>query len=146
MTERERDVRAAVYGAFRDTGKAPAAGELAVTLGLSGDDILDALRGLAAAHALVLRPDGASIWMAHPFSGIPTDFLVTVGARRWFANCVWDGLAIIGILGGSGRLDTHSPATGEPVALQVIDGTVQGEAIAHFLVPASRFWDDIGYT
>ena len=97
MTERERDVRAAVYGAFRDTGKAPAAGDLAVTLGLSGDDILDALRGLAAAHGLVLRPDGASIWMAHPFSGIPTDFLVTVGARRWFANCVWDGLAIIGI-------------------------------------------------
>jgi hypothetical protein len=146
MTERERDVRAAVYGALRDTGKAPAADQLAVTLGLARDDVVDALRGLAAAHALVLRPDGASIWMAHPFSGVPTDFLVTVGARRWFANCVWDGLAVIGILGGTGRLDTHSPATEDPVSLQVIDGTVQGEAIAHFLVPASRFWDDIGYT
>jgi len=146
MTERERDVRAAVYGAFRDTGKAPAADQLAVTLGLSRDDVVVALRGLATAHALALRPDGASIWMAHPFSGIPTDFLVTVEARRWFANCVWDGLAVIGLLGGTGLLKTHSPATGEPVALQVIDGTVLGEAIAHFLVPASRFWDDIGYT
>jgi hypothetical protein len=146
MTERERDVRAAVYGAFRDTGKAPEADALAVTLGLSRDQVIDALRSLAAAHVLALRPDGASIWMAHPFSGIPTDSLVTVGTRRWFANCVWDGLAIIGLFGGTGRLETHSPATRDPIALQVIDGAVQGEAITHFLVPASRFWEDIGYT
>lgn len=146
MTERERDVRAAVYGTFRDTGKAPDAGQLAVTLGLSWTELLDALQSLAALHALVLQPDGASIWMAHPFSAIPTDFLVSVDAQHWFANCVWDGLSIVGLTGGAGRLDTHSPATGEPVRLEVVNGIVQRDAVAHFLVPAARFWDDIGYT
>ena len=146
MIARERDVRAAVYGAFRDTGEAPTAEQLAVTLGLTRDEVARALHGLADAHALVLQPDGASIRMAHPFSGIPTDFRVLVGTRHWFANCAWDGLAIVGLFGGTGRLETHSPETGEPLILDVVDGRVHGEAVVHFLVPAARFWDDIGYT
>jgi hypothetical protein len=145
MSGRERDVRAAVYGAFRDTGMAPAAEQLALSLGFGPDDIAHALSALADAHALVMGPGGA-IWMAHPFSGIPTDFLVTVGERRWFANCAWDGLAIVGLFGGTGRLDTHSPANAEPLALSVEGGRVNGDAVAHFLVPAARFWDDIGFT
>jgi hypothetical protein len=146
MAPLERDVRAAVYAAFRDTGEAPSADALAATLGQSRQAVLDALGALHAAHALVLRPGGASLWMAHPFSGVPTDFLVTIAGRRLFANCVWDGLSIIALLGGTGRLDTHSPATGEPLVFEVVDGRVTGEGIAHFLVPAARFWDDIGFT
>jgi hypothetical protein len=146
MTARERDVRAAVYRAFRDTGVAPTTEQLAVTLGLARDEVLRALAALADAHALALQPDGAAIWMAHPFSGIPTDFRASVGSRHWFANCVWDALAIVGLFGGTGRLDTHSPQTGELLALDVVEGRVHGDAIVHFLVPAARFWDDIGYT
>ena len=146
MTARERDLRAAVYRAFRDTGQAPTTEQLAVTLGLSLDEVTRALQALADAHALALQPDSASIWMAHPFSGIPTDFRAIVGTRHWFANCVWDGLAIVGLFGGTGRLETHSPETGQLLVLEVADGRVQGDAIVHFLVPAARFWDDIGYT
>ena len=54
--------------------------------------------------------------MAHPFSGVASDFLVTIGERTWFANCVWDGLSILALL-GDGTLETHSPATGEPITL-----------------------------
>mgnify|MGYP002260981813 CR=1 FL=1 len=43
----------------------------------------------------MLIPGTDSVWMAHPFSGVPTDFVVTINGRRWFANCVWDGLAIL---------------------------------------------------
>lgn len=146
MTGRERDVRAAVYGAFRETGKAPSADALAVTLGLPRLAVLESLRALAAAQALVLQPGRQSIWMAHPFSGVPSDFLVSIGERRWFANCVWDGLSIVGLFGGAGRLETHSPATDEPITLDIVDGQVSGAAIVHFLVPAARFWDDIGHT
>src|SRR5262245_66448659 len=110
MTTRERDVRAAVYAAFRETGEAPTVDALAVTLGLTPEEVTRALSALADAHALVLRPGSAAIWMAHPFSGIPTDFLVTVGERRWFANCVWDGLAIVALRGGTGRTTTQSPS------------------------------------
>ena len=72
--------------------------------------------------------------------------VVYEASRRLFANCVWDGLSIIALLGGTGRLDTHSPATGEPLVFAVVNGRVTGEGIAHFLVPAACFWDDIGFT
>ena len=47
---------------------------------------------------------------------------------------------------GDGSLDTHSPATGERLRFEVVSGAVHGEGVVHFLVPARRFWDDIGYT
>lgn len=84
--------------------------------------------------------------MAHPFSGVPTDAVVTVAGRQWFANCAWDGLAIIGLFGGTGRLETPSPATGEPIVFEVTEGVVRGAGMVHFLVPAARFWDDIVHT
>jgi hypothetical protein len=146
VTEFERSARFAIYAAFRDRGEAPTTDELAAALGATHDASVRALRALADAHAIELQPDGESIWMAHPFSGTPTDFVVSIGARRWFANCVWDGFSIIGLCGGTGRLLTHSPATGAPMAFDVTDGIVHGDGIAHFLVPAARFWDDIGFT
>lgn len=146
MTTFERDVRAAVYWGFRETGRSPSVADLAAGLEASGADVRGALAGLAAAHALVLQPDGESVRMAHPFSGVPTDAVVSVGDRRWFANCAWDGLAIIGLFGGTGRLETHSPATGAPLVFDVVDDIVGGEGVVHFLVPVSRFWDDIVHT
>lgn len=148
MNEFERDVRAAVYASFRDPSRAPSAAELSDTLGASSGEVSAALRSLAEERCLVLVPGTESIWMAHPFSGIETDFVVTLGDRRWFANCVWDGLSILALLGGQlgGSLETHSPATGEALRFEVSQGTVRGPGIVHFLVPARRFWDDIAYT
>lgn len=83
--------------------------------------------------------------MAHPFSAVATDFLVTIGDRQWYANCVWDGLAILALL-GEGILETHSPATGESIQFRVSGGKVLGEALVHFLVPARRFWANIVFT
>jgi hypothetical protein len=146
MTEFEREVRAAVYQGFRETGRSPSAAELAAAVDASRADIRVALAGLAGAHALVLQPDGESIRMAHPFSGVPTDAVVTITDRQWFANCAWDGLAIIGLFGGTGRLETPSPATGAPIVFEVADGVVHGDGVVHFLVPAAHFWDDIVHT
>jgi Alkylmercury lyase len=117
-------------------------------LGASPGEVSSALRNLAEEHCLVLVPGTESIWMAHPFSGIETDFVVTLGDWQWFANCVWDGLSILALFGGEegGSLDTHSPATGERLRFEVSKGVVHGPGIVHFLVPARQFWDDIGYT
>ena len=83
--------------------------------------------------------------MAHPFSAVATDFLVRIGDRHWFANCVWDGLSILALL-GDGTLDTHSRGSDELIRLHVSAGKVLGDTLVHFLVPARRFWDDIGFT
>jgi len=134
-----------VYASFRVKSQVPTPEVLAEITGSTRTAVISALRTLANEHCLVLLPDGESIWMAHPFSGVETDFVVTLGERRWFANCVWDGLSILALF-GDGSLDTHSPATGEPLRFDVASGAVRGEGLVHFLVPARRFWDDIGYT
>jgi DNA-binding transcriptional MocR family regulator len=148
MNEFERHVRASVYASFREQSRPPSVTELSDALGASPGEVSLALRNLAEEHYLVLVPGTESIWMAHPFSGIETDFVVTLGDRRWFANCVWDGLGIIALFGEGleGSLDTRSPATGEGLRFEVSQGTVRGPGIVHFLVPARHFWDDIGYT
>ena len=92
VTEFERDVRAAVYHGFREKGWSPSVAELAAMLGASDAEVGAALRRLGEEHALVLQPDGESVRMAHPFSAVPTDTLVTIGGRQWFGNCVgWPG-------------------------------------------------------
>ncbi|MCU0595571.1 MAG: alkylmercury lyase family protein [Desulfobacterota bacterium] len=145
MNSFERLVRAVVIQTLRDTGLAPSAAQIAGTLKASEPDISSALHSLAERHRLALVPGTDKVWMAHPFSGVKTDFVVSIGKRRWFANCVWDGLSILALL-GDGNLDTHSPATGAPIQFRVSDGHVFGEALVHLLVPARRFWDDIGFT
>ena len=145
MNAFERRVRAAVYATLRDEAAAPSVARLAVDLGAPREDVAAALHRLADLHCLVLVPGTESIWMSHPFSGIETDFRVTVGPRRWFANCAWDGLALLALL-GDGSLATHSPTTGEPLGFEACGGRIRGDGVVHFLVPARWFWDDIGHT
>ena len=106
----ERQVRITVIQTLRDTGGAPSTSDIAGTLGAAESRVVAALRSLHTQHRLVLVPGTDRVMMAHPFSGIATDFVVTIGQRRWFANCVWDGLAILALL-GDGTMATHSSAT-----------------------------------
>jgi hypothetical protein len=140
-----RTVRYAVYATFRERGMAPSADELSHALSLGRAEVVAALQTLAAEHSLTLRPVTDEVWMAHPFSAIETRHVVSVGTGRWFANCVWDGLAILALF-GDGVLETRSPETGETLRFASTAGRVEGEGLVHFLVPARRFWEDIGYT
>ena len=145
MNAFERLIRARVTQTVRDTAVAPSVGELASELKVDEARVREALVALAEEHLLVLRPGTEQVWMAAPFSAIPSDFLVRIGDRRWYANCVWDGLSVLALL-GDGTLETHSPETGELLTFAVRGGKVRGEGIVHFLVPARCFWDDIGFT
>ncbi len=145
MNSFERLVRASVIRTLRDFARAPSAAAIASSLGAGEAAVVSALHALADGHRLALLPGTDSVWMAHPFSAVASDFLVRVGDRQWYANCVWDGLSILALF-GDGTLDTHSPATGEAMRFDVAAGQVIGEGLVHFLVPARSFWDDIGFT
>ncbi len=145
MNALERSIRAHVLHTLRETSAAPSLDALAAAHATTTDRVREALHSLAKQHRLALQPGTDAIWMAHPFSAVPTDFVVTASGRSWWANCVWDGVAILGIV-GDGWLDTHSPQTGDSIRLTVERGRVTGDAIVHFLVPARHFWDDIGFT
>ena len=90
----DRAVRLAVYRHTVAEGAPPSAEEVAHEVGATTADVETSLRRLADGHVLVLAPGTTSIWMAAPFSAIPTPFPVSVGERRYFANCIWDALGI----------------------------------------------------
>ena len=139
-------VRAYIYQHFRDEATAPSRNDIAGALGMSDEAVTRALDELAASHAIVLRPGTHDIWMAHPFSGIPTDYTATVGERTWYANCAWDSIAILALL-GNGTIVSKDPLSDTTNEWTVNDGVVAPDGgVVHFLVPARQFWDDIGYT
>jgi hypothetical protein len=145
MTPFERRVRALVYAAFIDTGHAPDIRTLCGAAGASAADVSAALRRLAELHALVLEPDTARIWMAHPFSGRLTPFPVEARGRRYFANCAWDAAGVLTIV-GDGRCATPCGDCGGEMTFSVDAGAIAGGGAVHFAVPARRFWDDIAFT
>jgi hypothetical protein len=142
------DVRRHVYSSIVANGSPPTTSEIAVALGLPEADIADAYRRLHDAHALVLFPESTEIWMANPFCFAPTPHRVTSGGRTWTGACAWDSLGIPGALHGDGSVDTTCACCEEPLCLVVDNGRlVEGtDVLVHFLVPARRWWDDIGFT
>jgi len=106
-----------------------------------------AYRRLADAHAIVLDPAG-DLWMAHPFSAVPTPFSVEADGSTHTANCIWDALGVIELLGGTGTARFPCPDCGEPQRVEVRDRELHDapELLVHFAVPAARWYEDIGFT
>jgi hypothetical protein len=144
----DRDIRLTVYRKIVAEGMPPTAPEIARGLGVPTPDVEASFRRLADGHVLVLAPGTPYIWMANPFSAIPTPFEVQVGDRRYFANCIWDALGIPACLHADARIDTYCPDCSEPLSLEVRDHELAepAEGVLHFAVPAARWWDDIGST
>ena len=144
----DRAVRVAVYRHTIAEGAPPSAPEIAHEVDATRADVETSLRRLADGHVLVLTPGTTSIWMAAPFSAIPTPFEVTAGARRYFANCIWDALGIPACLHADARIDTSCPDCAEPMRLELREGSLRdpAEGLIHFAVPAARWWEDIGAT
>jgi Alkylmercury lyase len=142
------DLRLAVYRRFAETGRAPQADELAAELGAEIPVVTAGLAELARARHLVLS-DRGEIVMAHPFSAVPLGFSVMGRRTLWWGGCAWDSFALPHLLPGEGEVlvATRCPACGRPHAWNVgSHHPPDGEQVAHFLVPASRMWDDVVHT
>lgn len=141
-------MRVAIYRSFVETGRPPMPVDLAAGLGAPLSAIEDALRSLADQDVIALIPGTHFVWLAHPFSAAAAPFRVTSGDRRWDAICIWDALGILALVGSAGRVETSCPDCGEPLAVEVADAAVTGPAgaLAHYGVPAARWYEDVGYT
>ncbi|MEO6398165.1 MAG: organomercurial lyase, partial [Tepidiformaceae bacterium] len=102
---------------------------------------------LAANHVLVLEPGTDEVRMANPLSAVPTAFPVSVGARHYYGNCIWDALGSVAMLGGTGTVQSSCGCCNEALALEVTNLSLRPvEAVVHFAVPAAEWWDDIVHT
>jgi hypothetical protein len=85
--------------------------------------------------------------MAPPFSGVPTRFPVEANGRLYYANCVWDAYGIAAALDCDAISRASDGHTGEPLTLEVKNGEpILKPYVAHFAVPAARWWDDLIFT
>ena len=146
MDDSDLTVRNATYGLFVERGGAAAAADVAAQLGRTEPDVRAAWRRLHDEHALVLDAEG-DLRMLNPFSAVPTTFRVHAGGRLWYANCAWDAFGICAALDIDGRIETRCADCSEAIAIGVVDGAPDDNGLLfHCLVPASRWWDDIGFT
>jgi hypothetical protein len=148
MLDFETTVKLRIYEVIAETTRAPTSLEVAKALSSSADEVEAAFERLYRKRLLVPEPGDASrIRMAPPFSGVETPFLVEVGGKSYYANCVWDALGIPAALNQDGVVAASDGLTGEAMSLQVKDGHVVPQScVIHFAVPAANWWDDIIYT
>jgi len=141
-------VKLCIFQTIADTTRVPTADDVASILGASRQDVVQALHNLHRKRLLVPEPDDpARIRMAPPFSGIETPFVVRIGEKTHFANCVWDALGIPAALHADGVVETADAQTGEPMRIEVRErGPLPQPCAIHFAVPAARWWEDIVYT
>ena len=99
LTPDDQRIRQAIFHHFITQGSAPTATEMAAQLGASEQEMQAAFHRLEAAHALVLAPSTHNIWMMHPFSAVPTHYIVHTEARDYWANCGWDLLGVPVVVG-----------------------------------------------
>ena len=138
------DLRLAIYGHFRHTGRPPTAAEV----GCEDADFADGLRSLAEQRHVVLD-DAGKIVMAHPFAAIPLGFSVMGRTTLWWGGCCWDSFALAHLLTDEPDvlIATRCPACERPGAWVVNrESPPISEWRAHFLVPVAHMWDDVVHT
>ena len=147
MIDLDRDVRFRIYRHFARTGRAPSTEDLTAALTIGPKDVEESLGRLASDRSIVLAPGTHNIWMAHPFSAVPTPYPVRTATGTYWANCAWDALGICAILGVDGESETRCAESGEPLTIRVAEGRASPDGVVvHFLVPPKRFWENVGFT
>jgi len=80
------DVRHFIYTTFVGTSRPPTTLETADHFKSSIAAMESAYDRLANAHHIALAPGSHAIWMAHPFSSLPTNFVTEVDDKRYYGN------------------------------------------------------------
>jgi hypothetical protein len=121
MDERDLALRRRLFEAFAD-----------------GTPLPDAdYTSLAAQHVVALD-EHRGVLMAHPFANHTAGARVDAQGRTWWGNCAWDAFGIVAALD---LPEATITAQGITLDTQDDDG-----AVFHVLVPATHWWDDIGFT
>ena len=84
--ELDKEVRHYIYEAFEEITKPPTTEAVSNFFNITILQTQEAYQRLANAHQIALAPGSHSIWMAHPFSSLPTNFIAEVGSKKYYAN------------------------------------------------------------
>lgn len=141
------DLRIFVYEQLVEHGVMPSLTDIGHRFSATATDARDAIRAAGLRKTLLPDPRTGEIWMAGPFSAVPTSYRVRAGRRMWWANCAWDMLGIAALVGGPVEIEAQCTDCGQPMPMHIdLREELDIDAVVHFLVPARRWYDDIGFT
>jgi hypothetical protein len=140
----DRRVRRLVYDVTLRRGTPPTLAATADGLGTSPQQVAASFQRLAAGRVLVLAGDSGEILMANPFSAVPTPFLVEFEDYACYGNCIWDAMGVVAMRGRDARIKTSCGDCGAPMEVRILSQTLHSpRGVAHYALPARRWWDDI---
>ena len=141
-------IRIFVYTDIADIGVPPTVERIAAEFSVQVTVARDAIEELARTRQVILDPATREVWMAGPFSAVPTRFRVHGTRVSWWANCAWDMLGIPAALRQNVRVDATCADCGEVAHLDVdaASGPESDSGLVHILLPANRWYHDIGFT
>jgi len=143
----QADVRIYVYDRTIGDGVLPTLDAVASHFVTTRTEVLDAIKREPIGKTILLDPRTGEIWMAGPFSATPTEYVVTAGTRRWWANCAWDMLGVGALVDDTVGIRARCTDCGEDVALTLRPGDEHvADMVVHFLLPAAEWYADIGFT
>ncbi|KAK0660336.1 hypothetical protein DIS24_g3437 [Lasiodiplodia hormozganensis] len=158
MTDCARSVRHFIFTFYLEHCRPPTTQEIATAGSFSADQVTDALRELETSHHIVLYKDGVPsptpIAMAHPFSHLPTPFIVCQGKRSWWANCAWCAFGLASMLLAESttpvKVIVRSGSIGDELLFQVSKAGIQlqgqeKDCVVHFSAPPSTWWVDVKF-
>jgi len=148
ISDTQTRIRVFIYTHIAEVGAPPTAERIAAEISMSVDDARASLEALAVNRQVILDPTSREIWMAGPFSAVPTRFRVHGAEASYWANCAWDMFGIPAALGQSARIDATCADCDAPMRLEVDrdTGPSTNEGLIHILLPANRWYADIGFT
>jgi hypothetical protein len=80
------DIRHFIYMTFAVTSRPPTTYETADHFNISIASVENSYDRLAKAHHIALAPGSHAIWMAHPFSGLPSNYVTEVDHKQYWGN------------------------------------------------------------
>ena len=128
QTDFDRWVRVEIYARWIKSGVAPDASDVAQALNRDVAATEASFQRLAAAKVLTLAPVTGRLWMAYPFSAVPTPYRVRTTGRAYWANCAWDAFGIAAMIGQDATTVAPCADCGEPIDLADAFGHQLGES------------------
>ena len=140
-------LRVFVYDETVSRGAPPSAAAIAAHFARSDADARQSLASLNIGKTILLDPKTGEIWMAGPFSAVETPYRVVGRRCEWWANCAWDMFGVAAIANERVTVRTRCTDCGEPMSI-VGDPTIRpsDDGVVHFLLPARRWYENIGFT
>jgi hypothetical protein len=141
------ELRIYIYDVLLDRGTPPSVTEIARHYRKTAKDARTAIANLKIGKTVLPHPTTGEIWMCGPFAAEPTPYKVAGKHTAWHANCAWDMLGVAMIAQEWVTIETRCSDCGDPIRLSADHETPPHEDyIVHFLVPARRWYDDVGFT